>query len=108
MAPWGGRNVRTKQERGVLGSPLFRSTFRLCALELIAPRDVGISPAAASSYMIKGMLMGTDATEIARHVRVSLDCANGSSLAKVGSIPPSHSGANAHAVGEKIPDVPFT
>src|SRR5436309_6807891 len=45
--------------------------------------------------------------EISRHVRVRLDAAKSSSLAEIGSVPPSHSGADAHARRKKIPDVPF-
>ena len=77
------------------------------ALELIAPGDVDVGPAAACAHTFKSMLVGTNATEISRHVRVRLDAAKSSSLAEIGSVPPSHSGADAHARRKKIPDVPF-
>src|SRR6266849_5149359 len=58
--------------------------------------------------------MGTNATEVSRHVRGRLDISHrgsirsaGNSLADIGDVIPGPNGADAHARRKKIPDVPF-
>ena len=79
----------------------------MVALKLIAPCNVTIGPAAAGSHALKGMLMGTHATEVARDVGVSLNATKAGRLTEIGTVPPSDRDADAHPVSEKVPDVPF-
>src|ERR1043166_5271497 len=92
------------RERGADGLLRSNISIAMVTLKLIAPCDITIGPAAAGTHALEHMLMRANATEIARDVGVRLDAAEAGSLAKIGGVPPSHSGADAPPVSEKAPN----